>query len=81
VLLIRENEIPAKHTLRFVRSCSSSLAPSVLQNMEAKFGVPVLEAYGMTEAAHQMSSNPLPQDGPHKPGSVGRGTNVDIQKK
>jgi len=78
VLLIRENEIPAKHSLRFIRSCSSSLAPSVLQNMESKFGVPVLEAYGMTEAAHQMASNPLPQDGPHKAGSVGRGTNVQI---
>jgi len=78
VLLIREKEIPEKHTLRFVRSCSSSLAPTVLQNLETKFSVPVLEAYGMTEAAHQMSSNPLPEDGPHKAGSVGRGTGVDI---
>eukprot|EP00026_Physarum_polycephalum_P001975 Phypoly_transcript_01979.p1 GENE.Phypoly_transcript_01979~~Phypoly_transcript_01979.p1 ORF type:complete len:467 (+),score=109.53 Phypoly_transcript_01979:1527-2927(+) len=78
VLLIREKEIPEKHTLRFVRSCSSALAPSVLQNLESKFGVPVLEAYGMTEAAHQMASNPLPEDGPHKPSSVGRGTNVEI---
>src|SRR5207253_4803126 len=38
---------------------------------------PVLEAYGMTEAAHQMASNPLPP-GARKPGSVGRGTNVQV---
>jgi acyl-CoA synthetase (AMP-forming)/AMP-acid ligase II len=45
--------------------------------MEQRYGVPVLEAYGMTEASHQMSSNPLPPD-PRFPGSVGRGTGVDI---
>jgi len=45
--------------------------------MEERFGVPVLEAYGMTEASHQMSSNPLPP-GRRIPGSVGRGTGVEI---
>jgi acyl-CoA synthetase (AMP-forming)/AMP-acid ligase II len=45
--------------------------------LEAAFGAPVLEAYGMTEAAHQMASNPLPPS-PRKPGSVGRGTNVRV---
>lgn len=45
---------------RFIRSCSSSLAPIVLERLEKRFGAPVLEAYGMTEAAHQMASNPLP---------------------
>jgi acyl-CoA synthetase (AMP-forming)/AMP-acid ligase II len=44
---------------------------------EEKFGVPMLEAYGMTEAAHQMASNPLPP-GTRKPGSVGCGTSVHI---
>ena len=63
--------------LRFVRSCSASLAPQVMHNLEAAFGAPVLEAYGMTEAAHQMSSNPLPP-GARLPGSVGRGTDVRI---
>src|SRR5204863_8884188 len=63
--------------LRFIRSCSASLAPQLMADMEATFGAPVLEAYGMTEAAHQMASNPLPPL-PHKPGSVGRGTAVDI---
>lgn len=57
--------------LRVIRSCSSSLAPSTLQAVEATFKAPVLEAYAMTEASHQMTSNPLPQSGPHKPGSVG----------
>ncbi|KAB1199925.1 4-coumarate--CoA ligase-like 10 [Morella rubra] len=58
--------------LRFIRSCSASLAPSVLARLEETFGAPVLEAYAMTEAAHQMCSNPLPEDGPHKAGSVGK---------
>jgi acyl-CoA synthetase (AMP-forming)/AMP-acid ligase II len=63
--------------LRFIRSCSASLPPQVMHDLEAAFGAPVLEAYGMTEAAHQMSSNPLPP-GARLPGSVGRGTDVRI---
>jgi acyl-CoA synthetase (AMP-forming)/AMP-acid ligase II len=63
--------------LRFIRSCSASLAPQLMADMEATFGAPVLEAYGMTEAAHQMASNPLPPQ-ERKPGSVGRGTAVEI---
>jgi len=63
--------------LRFIRSCSASLAPQLMADMEATFGAPVLEAYGMTEAAHQMASNPLPPRA-HKAGSVGRGTAVEI---
>ena len=63
--------------LRFIRSCSASLPPQVMHDLEAAFGAPVLEAYGMTEAAHQMSSNPLPP-APHLPGSVGIGTDVKI---
>lgn len=69
-------EAPPK--LRFIRSCSAALAPAVLLEMEEKFGAPVLEAYAMTEAAHQMSSNPLPKHGTHKPGSVGKGQGVAI---
>jgi acyl-CoA synthetase (AMP-forming)/AMP-acid ligase II len=63
--------------LRFIRSCSASLAPRVMHDLEAAFGAPVLEAYGMTEAAHQMASNPLPPGG-RLPGSVGPGTDVRI---
>jgi len=63
--------------LRFIRSCSASLPPQVMHDLEAAFGAPVLEAYGMTEAAHQMSSNPLPP-AQRLPGSVGRGTDVRI---
>ena len=48
-----------------------------MELMEEVFGVPVLEAYGMTEASHQMASNPLPPDR-RIPGSVGRGTGVEI---
>ena len=63
--------------LRFIRSCSASLPPAVMHALEAAFGAPVLEAYGMTEAAHQMASNPLPPS-ERRPGSVGRGTHVKI---
>jgi len=56
--------------LRMVRSSSASLPPSVMAELEHLLGVPVIEAYGMTEAAHQIASNPLPP-GERKPGSVG----------
>ncbi len=63
--------------LRFIRSCSASLPPQVMHDLETAFGAPVLEAYGMTEAAHQMASNPLPP-GERLPGSVGPGTDVRV---
>jgi acyl-CoA synthetase (AMP-forming)/AMP-acid ligase II len=63
--------------LRFIRSCSAALAPQTMADMEERFGSPVLEAYGMTEAAHQMASNPLPPEA-RKPGSVGQGMAVEI---
>ena len=63
-------ESPRRAPLRLIRSCSASLPPSVMAEMERVFGVPVIESYGMTEAAHQMASNPLPPR-PRKPGSVG----------
>jgi acyl-CoA synthetase (AMP-forming)/AMP-acid ligase II len=63
--------------LRFVRSCSAPLPVEVAERMERAFGVPVLEAYGMTEAAHQMASNPLPP-ARRKLGTVGPGTGVRI---
>ncbi|KAG2715885.1 hypothetical protein I3760_03G099400 [Carya illinoinensis] len=63
---------PVYPKLRFIRSCSASLAPAILSRLEDSFGAPVLEAYAMTEAAHLMSSNPLPENGPHKTGSVGK---------
>ena len=66
-------------SLRFTRSCSAPLAPAVRQELETTFSAPVLEAYGMTETAHQVTSNPLPGDGPDKPGSVGVTTDADIQ--
>jgi acyl-CoA synthetase (AMP-forming)/AMP-acid ligase II len=63
--------------LRFIRSCSAALPPPVMAELESRLGVAVLEAYGMTEAAHQMASNPLPPAA-RKPGTVGPGTGVRI---
>ena len=78
VLLDRADDDGApRESFRFIRSCSAALAPSTLEGAEARFGAPVLEAYGMTEASHQMSSNPLPP-GERLPGSVGSGTGVQI---
>jgi acyl-CoA synthetase (AMP-forming)/AMP-acid ligase II len=63
--------------LRLIRSASAALPPPVIAELERVFNVPVIEAYGMTEAAHQIASNPLPPRR-RKPGSVGISTGVDI---
>ncbi|MBL0088766.1 MAG: AMP-binding protein [Ideonella sp.] len=60
----------ARNPLRFMRSSSSSMPPQVIKELEEVFGAPLIEAYGMTEAAHQMASNPLPP-AVRKPGTVG----------
>lgn len=73
----RNRELIAAHPFRFIRSSSAALPPVVLERLEATFGAPVLEAYGMTEATHQMASNPLPPR-PHKPGTVGYGVGVEL---
>ena len=67
----RNREVLDRVKLRFVRSSSASLPPQVMAELEQTFGAPVIESYGMTEAAHQMASNPLPPLA-RKPGSVGR---------
>ncbi len=64
--------------LRFVRTCSAPLPPALAARAEDELGVPVLEAYGMTEASHQISSNPLPP-GRRVPGSVGLATGTEIR--
>lgn len=70
-------EVIARHPLRFLRSSSSSMPPQVIAELEQVFGAPLIEAYGMTEATHQMSSNPLPPAA-RKPGSVGRAAGPEI---
>jgi acyl-CoA synthetase (AMP-forming)/AMP-acid ligase II/acyl carrier protein len=57
-------------SMRLIRSSSSALAPQVMLELEQLFNCPVIESYGMTEASHQMASNPLPPN-VRKPGSVG----------
>ncbi|HVG47642.1 MAG TPA: AMP-binding protein, partial [Rubellimicrobium sp.] len=64
--------------LRFIRSSSASLPAQVMQELSRTFGCPVIEAYGMTEAAHQMTSNPLPPR-PQKPGSVGVAAGPEVR--
>jgi acyl-CoA synthetase (AMP-forming)/AMP-acid ligase II len=68
---------PTGRSLRFVRSCSAALSPELARQLEEHLGAPVLDAYGMTEAAHQMASNPLPP-AKRTPGSVGLPTGVDM---
>jgi oxalate---CoA ligase len=69
--------IIAAHRLRFIRSSSSSLPPQVIAELERVFEAPVIESYGMTEATHQMASNPLPP-GIRKPGTVGLAAGPEI---
>lgn len=73
----KNQDIVKANRLRFIRSSSSSLAPQVIRELEAVFGAPVIEAYGMTEAAHQMASNPLPP-GERKPGTVGIASGPEV---
>ena len=77
MILDRVHEAGPPATLRFARSCSSPLSPALLERAERGYGVPMLEAYGMTEASHQMASNPLPP-GARIPGSVGVPTGTEI---
>ena len=64
-------------SLRFIRSSSASLPPQVMKSLEETFGCPVVEAYGMTEAAHQMACNPLPP-AQRKAGTVGIAAGPEI---
>ena len=66
----RNAEIVERLRLRFIRSSSAALPARVMAELEELFGAPVVEAYAMTEAAHQMTCNPLPP-APRKPGTVG----------
>jgi len=70
-------EIIARRPLRFIRSSSAALPSRVMANLEQTFRAPVIEAYGMTEAAHQIASNPLPPR-TRKAGSVGRAAGLEI---
>jgi acyl-CoA synthetase (AMP-forming)/AMP-acid ligase II len=74
----RNAAVLGRARLRFIRSSSSSLPPQVMRDLEAAFRCPVIESYGMTEAAHQMASNPLPP-APRVPGSVGLPAGPEIR--
>jgi oxalate---CoA ligase len=65
--------------LRFIRSCSAPLDEELAAAITANFRAPLISAYGMTEASHQVSSNPLPFHGPDKASSVGPPTGVEIR--
>ena len=73
----RNAEVIRNGRLRFIRSSSASLPPQVMEQLEVTFNVPVVEAYGMTEAAHQMASNPLPPAARYT-GCVGIAAGPDI---
>jgi acyl-CoA synthetase (AMP-forming)/AMP-acid ligase II/acyl carrier protein len=70
ILELARNDPALPDSLRFIRSASSALPVSLMRGLEERFGVPVIEAYGMTEASHQIAANPLPPLA-RKPGSVG----------
>jgi acyl-CoA synthetase (AMP-forming)/AMP-acid ligase II len=77
MVIARAPKPPRPTTLRFARSSSAALPGPVLDDLQALFGVPVVEAYGMTEASHQMTCNPLPPAAT-KPGSVGIATGIEV---
>lgn len=71
-------DVIARNPLRFLRSSSSSMPPQVIKELEEIFHAPLIEAYGMTEATHQMASNPLPPQ-VRKPGTVGLPAGPEVQ--
>ncbi|WP_421696633.1 acyl--CoA ligase [Aestuariivirga sp.] len=73
----RNHAIIASNPLRFIRSSSASLPVPVFHALEEAFHCPVIEAYAMTENAHQMTSNQLPP-GLRKPGFVGRAAGPEV---
>ena len=75
-ILARVKQAP-DHRLRFARSASSALPGVVHEGVESLFGAPLLEAYGMTEASHQVAVNPLPP-AERRPGSVGKPAGVEV---
>jgi acyl-CoA synthetase (AMP-forming)/AMP-acid ligase II len=78
MLLTTEKPAFLPGALRFVRSASAPLPLSVLETFERRFGVAVVETYGLSEAASQVAANPVPP-GKRKPGSVGRPAGVAIR--
>jgi len=79
LLLARTHHKPVEAaSLRFIRSCSAPLSAELIRRIEDLFGVPFVEAYGMTEASHQMTSNPLPPRH-RKAGSVGVGAGLRVR--
>ncbi|EMR85781.1 putative peroxisomal-coenzyme a synthetase protein [Botrytis cinerea BcDW1] len=77
-ILLKNPPPTTKPNIRFIRSCSSPLSPTTFHALEETYKAPVLEAYAMTEASHQMTSNPLPP-GKRQPGSVGIGQGVEVR--
>jgi oxalate---CoA ligase len=79
IISILANEPPAGRptALRFVRSASAPLPLAALERFEDALGVPVIETYGMTEAASMITANPV--DGPRKPGSAGRPASAQVR--
>lgn len=79
IIAILANEPPgpvAPSSLRFVRSASAPLSPAVMARFEERYGVPVIESYGMTEAASQITANPLHD---RRPGTVGKPVGVELR--
>ncbi len=64
--------------LRFVRTASAPLPALQLRQFEQRFGIPVIETYGLTEAASQVCANPVPP-GRHVAGSVGKPVGVSLR--
>lgn len=60
----------AKTSLRFIRATAAALSPQLMDRIESLFQVPVVQTFGMTEAAPLITTNPLPP-GTRKAGSTG----------
>ena len=73
---LQEGETPSRR-IRFVRSASAPLAPALFERFEAEVGLPIIQSYGMTEAACQICVTPV--NGTRKAGSVGVAAGVEVR--
>jgi oxalate---CoA ligase len=76
-ILAMEPPAAAPASVRFMRSASAPLPLAALERFESALGIPVIETYGMTEAASMITANPV--DGPRKPGSAGLPAGADVR--
>ncbi len=78
ILLLTDKPAFLPGALHFIRTGAAALPAANLHAFEEKFGIPLIETYGLSEAASEVTANPVPP-GRHKPGSAGLPVGVSLR--